>query len=333
MRDVPNPDRPRQADCSRRGFLRAAAVAAGGAALGGRVSLAAEPGLRMRPGQPQSPVVEIVSSHVVENGSVHPSLLQEMMDGAIANLADVSTIEEAWRRILRPDDIVGLKFNRSAQAGIGTTPHVARALIAGLNRAGWPSRQIVCIEAPPDIEKEMGTTPARIGYASEATDFDSGADHFALALSQITALIDIPFLKTHNIAGMTGSLKNLSHGLIKHPARYHDHGCSPYIGDIVAAAPIRSKLRLCLVDALRVVYHGGPELLHGELSEEGMLLVGFDPVAVDTVGLSVLNDVRRRRGLPKVARSAEGIPYLAAAHRRNLGVAVWHGIDRTRIRL
>ncbi len=310
-----------------------AVAAAGGAAVSSRVSLADESGLRMRPGQRRSPVVEIASSYVVANGHVHPVLLREMMDRAIADLGGVSTVAEAWRQILRPDDIIGLKFNRSAQTGIGTTPYVARALIAGLNSAGWPSRQIVCIEAPRGVEEEMGTTPPRSGFASEATKFDSGADQFALALGQVTALIDIPFLKTHNIAGMTGSLKNLSHGLIKHPARYHDHGCSPYIGDIVASAPIRSKLRLCIVDALRVVYHGGPELLHGEVSEEGMLLVGFDPVAVDTVGLSVLNDVRKRRGLPQVARSAEGVPYLAAAHRRNLGVAVWHGIDRTNIRI
>ena len=82
-------------------------------------------------------------------------------------------------------------------------------------------------------------------------------------------MINVPFIKTHNIAGMTCGLKNLSHALVKHPAHYHANGCSPFIGDIVAADPIRKKLKLTIVDAFRVVFQGGPaarvENLHPEV--------------------------------------------------------------------
>ena len=164
-----------------------------------------------------------------------------------------------------------------------------------------------------------------------ATDFNSGSDQFAAVLKQISVLIDVPFLKTHNIAGLTGALKNLSHGLVKHPARYHGNKCSPYIGDIVAAEPVRTRLRLCLVDALRVVYEGGPAATTATISDEGILLASIDPVATDTIGLMVLNEVREREGLPRIARSGEEVDYIAAAHRRGLGVGIVHGIDWVRL--
>ena len=144
-------------------------------------------------------------------------------------------------------------------------------------------------------------------------------------------MISVPFLKTHNIAGMTCSLKNLSHGLIKHPARYHKNHCSPFIADIVAAEPIRSKLRLTLVDAMRVVYVGGPQATAPALANEGVLIMSRDPVAADTVGLDVLNRARERVGLAKTAASGAEIPYLAVAHRAGLGIAVRHGIKTVRI--
>ena len=168
-------------------------------------------------------------------------------------------------------------------------------------------------------------------YDSQTTDFSSGADNFASVLRQITALISVPFLKSHNIAGMTCSLKNLSHGLIKHPARYHGNRCSPYIADIVAAKPIRSKFRLTIVDAMRVVYEGGPRANAHSLANEGVLIMSRDPVAADAVALGVLNRARERSGLAKIVDSAEEIPHLAAAHRSGLGVAIRHGIKIVRV--
>ncbi|MFQ5494689.1 MAG: DUF362 domain-containing protein, partial [Phycisphaerae bacterium] len=201
-------------------------------------------------------------------------------------------------------------------------------LIESLVAAGWPAKRLVCLEAPPGLAASAGTHPARRGFDLSETDFGSGRDQFASVLRQITALIDVPFLKTHNICGMTSCLKNLSHGLVKHPARYHGNGCSPYIGDIVGAAPIRSRLRLCRVDAFRVVFSPGPPARAATVSDEGVLLASTDPVAADRVGLTVLNDIRRERGLEPVGGSAVGPAYLRAAHDRGVGIGVWTRIDR-----
>jgi hypothetical protein len=256
-----------------------------------------------------------------------------MFDAAMSALIPgAESPADAWQLLLKPEDIIGLKFNRSAQEILGTTPALADVLVRSITSAGWSPSQIVCIEAPDETVARLRTLPALPGYSSRPIDFGSGSDHLAAVLSQVSALIDVPYLKTHNIASVTCALKNLSHGLVKHPARYHANGCSPYIADIVASKPIRNRLRLCVVDALRVVFDGDAEGDAATISEEGILLVSVDPVATDTIGTVSLNETRHRLGLPPVARSPGDLAYLAAAHERGLGIGLPQGIDVVRVK-
>ena len=309
-----------------------AASVAGSAVFQGAGASAEEPLLTMPPGVSRSRVVQVRSSHVVNGPTVHRILLGEMLDAALTTVTQRESVAEAWRSILKPDDVIGIKLNRSGQGVIGTAASFADALVTSLVGAGWQPDQIVCIEAPPSAELMYATAAPAAGWDRSETDFGSGSDQMASVLNQVTALIDVPFLKTHNIAGMTCALKNLSHGLLKHPARYHDHGCSPYIADIVASEPIRSKLRLCLVDALRIVFDGGPEATEGAISDDGIILASIDPVAVDAVAVGLLGNVRFRQGFGQIVRSPEDLAYLAAAHRRGLGIALTHGIEVVRLK-
>ncbi len=264
---------------SRRRFLELATAAAGGSLLPSRATAGTPSRLRMPPGREPSRVIQIQSSQVIQGRTVHRQLVQEMLDRSLQSLTGQTSTRSAWRSILHPDDVVGLKFNRSGQQIIGTSKVLGSALISTLIEAGWPASQIVCIEVPAAFEKQHATTAAIPGYRPEPSDFGSGRDQLALVVDQVSAIINIPFLKTHNIAGMTCALKNLSHGLVKHPARYHSNGCSPFIADIVGDTPIGEKLRLCIVDALRVVYSGGPEATAEATFNEGAMIVSTDPVA------------------------------------------------------
>ncbi len=317
---------------SRRQFLQGTAALAGGSLLPTANGSPDKKSLAMPPGVPRSRVVHGQDPRVISGPRVHRAMLDELFEKSLAALTRKQTSRDAWRSILMPDDVIGLKFNQSGQAVISTTPTLVDVLISSLVQAGFSAKQIVCVEAPEGTAKKHGTTLPNRGYSTKVTDFASGEDQFASVLDQITALIDVPFLKVHNIAGMTGALKNLSHGLIKHPGRYHANGCSPYIADIVSATPIRSKLRLCIVDALRVAYVGSPEPTASTLHDSGSLLLSFDPVAADTTGFAVLNDIRRTHKIEPIAKFAAEIPFLAAAHERGVGVAVWHGIDLERVR-
>ena len=314
---------------SRRSFLGSLAVAAGTPWLRAADSGDKDEERLMVPiGAPPSRVIEVRSAYVVQGPQTHPQLLREMLAKTLTALTEKPTAQAAWQSILTPRDVVGLKFNRSGQTLLGTAPPFAEALIESLMDAGIAPENIVCMEEPDGVAGRYGTTYPTFGFDRAPTEFGSGRDQLASVLDQVTAIISVPFLKTHNIAGMTCSLKNLSHALVKHPARYHAGRCSPYIADIVSIPRIRNKLRVCLVNALRVVFDKGPEGQGDTISDEGLILASFDPVAVDAVGLEVLNNIRRERRLGAIAKSSQVVPFLRAAHLRGLGMAASQGIQR-----
>ena len=333
MADKHVPGRDGEHPCSRRAFLAAGVCVAGAGLVRGTPVGEESAPLRLPLGKQPSRVVQVQSNHVVMGSTVRPSVLSEMVEQALLRLTGASDSAGAWRSLLAPEDVIGLKFNSSSQSTIGTSDAVADAVITSLTSAGWPASQIVCIEAPVGVAQRHGTRTPRFGFEKSPTDFKSGADELALVLSQVSAIVDIPYLKTHNIAGMSGSLKNLSHGLIKHPARYHGNGCTPYIPDIVAHTPIRAKLRLCLMDALRIVFDKGPDAHVDNVTDAGVIVASTDPVAADAVGLALINESRRRKGLPVLAAAAGQIPHIAAAHRQGLGIALLHGIDLTELKI
>jgi len=321
----------RTAATSRRGFFRITA-AAGLCLLRSAKAEPATTPLRLNPGTPRTRVVRAIFPHVIVDTTVHETIAREMLAATLMRLTDQRSTKAAWRAILKPADVVGIKFNRSGQSELQTTPVVGALLLESLIEAGWSPERIVCIEPPPGLQEQFGTATPSPGYDRSPTDFGSGADQLASVLGQVTALINVPFLKTHNIAGMSGCLKNLSHGLIKHPARYHGGECSPYITDIVALPQIRGKLRLNLVDALRVVFDGGPHPDPANIENIGVLLASFDPVAADTVGLATIDTVRKKKGMGPVRQPGTHLRQLADAHRRDLGIALVGGIDRLDVR-
>ncbi|MGD2108840.1 MAG: DUF362 domain-containing protein [Phycisphaerae bacterium] len=304
---------------SRRRFLRVTAACAGGSYLGSAAPLFAASPERGATDRLRSRVALTRNAKAVDGPTVHRPVLREMLFDTLGTVTGASTIEDAWRMLLRPNEVVGIKFNRSGQRLLGTSATLAEELVRSMMSAGVPPGRIVCIEAPPGIDRELRTRPLRSGFAHTVSDFGSGEDQLAIVLSQITALINVPFLKTHNIAGFTCGLKNLSHGLVKHPARFHDQGCSPFIADIAALPEIRSKLRLTLVDALRVVFDGGPEPTAETIADSGTLIASVDPVAADAIGLYSLNNIRLGRKLERAQPSPGYADYLARASRRGLG--------------
>jgi uncharacterized protein (DUF362 family) len=288
------------------------------------------PPLRIPLGTPASKVVSLRSPHVVRGLTLQARHLREMLAQTLEMLTGKSSTAEAWAAILNHGQVVGIKFNRSGQASLGTSPALAEAMVESLLGAGWAPHEIICIEAPPSVEAYYSTRRADPGYDQEVADFGSGADRLATVLRQVDALINIPFLKTHNIAGFTSCLKNLSYGLIKHPARFHANGCHPFIADICALPAIRGKLKFCLVDALRVVFDRGPEPQSDTVFSAGTLMAGFDPVALDAAGLLFVNDVRASKGLAPLNTlpiGSGGVPWLARAHRLGLGIALPQGLQ------
>lgn len=215
-------------------------------------------------------------------------------------------------RMTRRDFIVAAALADTGRPG-------ARLLGAG-DRAGTQT-------APPPARSEV----AQIRSGHVVRDRIAHKHVLAKVLDQVTAIVNVPFLKTHNIAGFTCCLKNLLHALIKHPARFHGAHGVPFIADIVALPKIREKLRLNLVNALRVVFDRGPDANEDFTWDEGLILAGRDPVACDSMGLETLNSRRSAVGLCAIDRTGSRTAYLRAASQRGLGTANPYRIEVKRV--
>jgi hypothetical protein len=327
-------------DLTRRDFIARGSALAMGAAVGpallGGGYAAAQDGqtVGVPPvGKPPPTVVRVRSEKILRTARIDQRVLRWMLDEGVAAATGASNAQEAWQRLLTANDVVGLKFNRSGAAQLGTTLPMAEVLIGSLIDAGFDPARLVPIEVPEVIYEETGTTRPDRRWDESETPFGSGRDHLAAVLNQVTAIVNVPFLKTHNIAGMTCCLKNLSHALVRHPARFHSNHCSPYVADIVALPQIRDKLRLHVVNALRVVVDGGPEARPGAVSPAGALYLGTDPVAADTVGLEALNEVRRGQRLEPLKAGGGLLGYLPRAAEHGLGCANIHDVEMVKLRV
>jgi hypothetical protein len=267
----------------------------------------------------KSIVAHIRHKEVIDGARVHDTLLSEMFDDGLRIITGERVAADAWHKLLKADDIIGIKFNHVGSDELNTTTPFATQLVAALQKAGFPPERILLIEAPPRLTRRLKTRPAVIGFSGGPVSFGSGEEELAAVLQEVTAIINVPFLKTHNIAGMTGCLKNLSHALIRQPGKYHANACAPFVGDIVALPAIRKKLRLHLVNALRIVYRGGPAVELDSAFTHAGLLMSTDPVAADAVGIDVLNDQREKLKLPAIGDQDGYIPHVHAAAQRGLG--------------
>ncbi len=267
----------------------------------------------------KSVVAHIKAEEVISGQIIHRSLVGEMIEEGIRTITGKETGPDAWHALLKKDDVIGIKFNHVAAEAIDTTWPFASQLVDSLGQAGFAPQRIMLIEAPPQLARELKTKPAPLGWSGGEVSFGSGAEQLAAVLQEITAIINVPFLKTHSVAGMSGCLKNLSHALIRRPGRYHANGCAPFVGDIVALPQIRSKLRVNIVNALRAVFDGGPDATPESIWPNKGILVSKDPVAADAMGVTLLNDQRRLVRLPLLGGPSNKVPHLHAAASRGVG--------------
>jgi len=282
---------------------------------------------------PRVRLVQAQSDRILCGNTVQIRLLRELLEKALVTLTDRKTPADAWRALLGEPRMLGLKFNRVGADRLGSTEPLALALIESLTHAGLQPDRIVLIEVPDTLIRRSRTRAPRFGWSGQPVDFGSGTDRLAAVLEQVSDLINIPFLKTHNIAGFTACLKNLSHAFVKHPARFHANGCSPFIGDIVALPQIRDKLRLHIVNALRIVLDGGPSVRNDCVVPAATLLLSTDGVAADAAALQILNRQRMTRNLPAVGDPTGAVPYLRAAADRGLGTLSPDRIDQRHVRM
>jgi uncharacterized protein (DUF362 family) len=158
---------------------------------------------------------------------------------------------------------------------------------------------------------------------------------------EINKLINVPSLKSHNAAGVTLALKSLSHGLVNNVNRSHDGPelrIADFIPGVVSMPVIRQKTVLNILDGTKGLYHGGPGIMNDDyVWEHKTAYFATDPVALDRIGLTVIEAQRKKNHLKSVgAYAVDDVwksPHRQPEHIDNAGKAGLGEWDLAKIQL
>jgi Domain of unknown function (DUF362) len=146
-----------------------------------------------------------------------------------------------------------------------------------------------------------------IPYGDDPKDERNYRSHLGKLVTRVVnKIVGLPVLKDHGSAGVTGALKNMSHGSVNNVARSHSNSftnvCNQFIPQVVSHPTIRSKYVLQIMDGIRGVYEGGPFALEqGKWTwEYNSLCLATDPVALDHVEWEIVDAKRLEENLPRV---------------------------------
>jgi uncharacterized protein (DUF362 family) len=129
-------------------------------------------------------------------------------------------------------------------------------------------------------------------------------------------VISLPVLKSHNVCRMSGALKN-QFGYLPRKERVVMHVGGKNIHKGIAELNVAAKPDIVILDAVQTLVCA-QELRHGgTLADLGYMLAGTDPVAVDCLGLEILQQVE-----PRLAgASPNDVPQLRYAIEYGVGSA------------
>ena len=104
---------------------------------------------------------------------------RRMVDQVVMAAAGEAEIGKAWRKLVSPKDRIGIKVNAGAAHPFSTRVSVVRAILAGLEQAGFNPNDVVVWDRDIDELHEAGFVPKRLGCQVRAIDPPHGWDRKA----------------------------------------------------------------------------------------------------------------------------------------------------------
>ncbi len=258
-------------------------------------------------------------------------LSREEADRAVKEVVMAATGVTDPRRavqvLFKPADTVGIKLNCLAGPSMSPRPEVVLAFARLLVAGGLDAHRIILFERSSRELRRAGyrdCAPFQCeGIDNDydrkiATSGDIGSLYARLVTTRCTALVSFGVLKDHDLAGVSGGMKNW-YGVIHNPNKYHDNNCDPFVADVVRHPHIRDKIRLTLLDGGTAQYDGGPAARPSATWPLGLLVASRDPVAVDAWGWRTIDGERVRRKLPSLEAAGRLPRWIGSAARYGLG--------------
>ena len=280
-----------------------------------------------------SVVIKVSSPLVITNdGDFDTDILYQMFEIGLNALSGDRDYPEYIRLLFSNDDVIGIKVNTLGGRGMSTRVEAVDILSGLLSDSGIPRKKHLIWDRHDWELKAVGytlktrsgplcfgTDHTGVGYSKQLVSKGKVGGLLSRILTDYcSGFVNFPVLKDHGVAGVTCSLKN-HYGSIHNPNKYHDNGCDPYIADLNSLEQIRMHQRLIIADCLRVQFHGGPAYHRRWASDYGALLFGTDPVAIDTVGYGIIEDLRRNAGIEPLKGSKREPIYIQRSAQYGLG--------------
>ncbi len=280
---------------TRRDFIRGTAYGAIGVAIGCR----GEGVVKSRPTPGRAKVVLVRHPEAMDAaGRYNAVVIQQMLDDAVIELFGTATAIGAWREIVKPADVLGIKSN------------IWRFL-----------------PTPRELETAIKRRAMEAGVAERNISINDRGILNDPIFRRATALINARPLRIHHWSGIGGCIKNYIM-FVSDPPSYHDDSCAN-LGALWKLPQVKGKTRLNILVVMRPHFHGfGPHNFNPEYTWQYKgLLVGTDPVALDSTGLRLLT-AKREEFFDELPRGGTSPKHVALAETRHgIGVSDPQRID------
>ncbi len=324
---------------ARRTFLQSTAAAAITAAA---QSVSRADTLRLGiPGPYPGRVVAVEHPNCIVNGQYQAESVQTIMRRGMQDLTGAPSWQDAWRSFFQKGDVVGIKVSPVGGPQLCSDASVLASILEGLQTAGVPHRDVVVFNRYREETLVAGIDkwlPSDVHFTAASERYDNvqldmggyDGDHFMemalikpgenfndahyrrsyvakVVTQQVNKIINLPVLKHHQSAGVTITLKNMSHGFVNNVNRSHLtptlNACNSFIPSVVSLPVIRQKVVLHIVDGVKASYHGGPSGKPKYIWEHKTMYFGTDPVAIDKTGWKAIDAKRAQEGMASIALS------------------------------
>ncbi len=243
-------------------------------------------------------------------GSEYIELVRKGVDQSIMTLAGGLTSQEAWNKIIKKDDVVGLKVTyERTKTDYQLIYGVANSLID----AGLPPENIIIFERA-DYDLTLGNhkinrTNKGIkcfgivkeewhGATNESDKFNPQIYDIAgnkiqvckIVADMCSVIINIPVIKRMSLSGFSTAMKN-HFGCINSPVNLHGDNLNRHIAILNTVQPIKNKTKLIICDAIR---NFGSDHVG-----TGSIIMSRDPVALDYTAKGILEKHLKREISPK----------------------------------
>ena len=153
-----------------------------------------------------------------------------------------------------------------------------------------------------------------VSYSDNSENVTNLSYYTKFVTQKCTKIINVPVLSDSSACGIHGCLSSLALGSVDNYRRFTGSPTygDPAICEILNQPFFRRKVVVNILDAFLTQCAGGPKFNPIFCESVGVLYVGRDPVAIDTLALGMLERMRKQMNVPPIGNMASHVKTAAS---------------------